>query len=52
LVIFWMSFSTFLPINLQTTLHSNMIIVVGVVSIFLCGVLLTKAKALLSKSNK
>ncbi|MCX6218809.1 sodium:solute symporter [Spirosoma sp.] len=47
LVILWMTFSGSLPDEygyLRNPLHSNMIIVVGTLTIFLIGVLLTKLK--------
>ena len=47
LVIIWMTFSSKLPNEysyLRNTLHSNMIIVVGTLTIFLTGLLLTKLK--------
>jgi SSS family solute:Na+ symporter len=45
LVIIWMTFSPLLPVEyeyLRNTLHYNMIIVVGTLTIFLVGVLLTR----------
>ena len=44
LVIFWMTFSPQLPDEsyLQSPFHANMIIVVGTLTIFLVGVLVTK----------
>ncbi|ADB42545.1 sodium:solute symporter [Spirosoma linguale] len=47
LVILWMTFSGSLPDDygyLRNPLHSNMIIVVGTLTIFLIGILLTKLK--------
>ena len=47
LVIVWMTFSTQLPDEyaaLRNPLHQNMIMVVGTLSIFLVGILLTKLK--------
>ncbi|MEO5600524.1 MAG: sodium:solute symporter [Cyclobacteriaceae bacterium] len=49
LVILWMTFSNFLPEEyaaLKNSLHVNMVIVVGTLTIFLAGILLTKFKAL------
>lgn len=49
LVILWMTFSHFLPdqySGLRNSLHINMVIVVGTLTIFLSGVLLTKLKLL------
>jgi solute:Na+ symporter, SSS family len=46
-VILWMTFSHFFPENyafLRSPFHKNMIIVIGTLSIFLTGVLLTKNK--------
>jgi SSS family solute:Na+ symporter len=48
IVILWMTFSGFLPEKyafLRNPLHKNMVIVVGTLSIFLAGVLLTKLRA-------
>lgn len=50
-VILWMTFSHLIPDEysfLRTTLHVNMIIVVGTLAIFLSGLLLTKLKRLFS----
>ncbi|MEA5404868.1 sodium:solute symporter [Arcicella sp. DC2W] len=47
LVIIWMTFSSNLPEEyafLRNTLHKNMIIVIGTLSIFLTGILITKLK--------
>jgi SSS family solute:Na+ symporter len=47
LVIIWMTFSNFLPdeyAGLKNSLHVNMVIVVGTLTIFLSGVLFTKLK--------
>lgn len=47
LVIIWMTFSHLLPVeyeNFRNPLHKNMIIVVGTLSIFLTGILLTRFK--------
>jgi SSS family solute:Na+ symporter len=47
LVILWMTFSPMLPVQyeyLRNTLHYNMIIVVGTLTIFLVGVLLTRIR--------
>ncbi|MBB6003782.1 sodium:solute symporter [Arcicella rosea] len=47
LVIIWMTFSSNLPEEyafLRNTLHKNMIIVIGTLSIFLSGILITKLK--------
>ncbi|MEI6946376.1 sodium:solute symporter [Paraflavisolibacter sp. H34] len=47
LVILWMTFSRFFPEDyafLRSPFHKNMIIVIGTLSIFLAGVLLTKNK--------
>lgn len=47
LVIIWMTFSSNLPEEyafLRNTLHKNMIIVIGTLSIFLTGILITKFK--------
>ena len=49
LVILWMTFSNFLPEEyaaLKNSLHVNMVIVVGTLTIFLAGILLTKFKVL------
>lgn len=49
LVILWMTFSHFLPdqySGLRNVLHVNMVIVVGTLTIFLSGILLTKLKLL------
>jgi solute:Na+ symporter, SSS family len=46
-VIIWMTFSTYLPEQyafLRNSMHKNMIIVIGTLSIFLVGVVLTKLK--------
>jgi len=46
-VIIWMTFSALLPQNLETLrfpLHQNMIIVVGTLTIFLTGILLSRIK--------
>ncbi len=46
-VILWMTFSTSIPVEynyLKSPLHKNMIIVIGTLSIFLVGMLLTKAR--------
>ncbi|OCX53039.1 sodium:solute symporter [Mucilaginibacter sp. PPCGB 2223] len=48
LVILWMTFPGLIPEEykfLRNTLHTNMIIVVGTLAIFLVGILLTKLKA-------
>jgi SSS family solute:Na+ symporter len=45
LVILWMTFPQIIPVQyafLRNTMHSNMIIVIGTLTIFLVGVLLTK----------
>jgi len=55
LVIIWMTFSAQLPENynfFKNPLHQNMIMVVGTLSIFLTGLLLTKLKSRVSKSEK
>jgi SSS family solute:Na+ symporter len=47
LVILWMTFPNLIPVqyeSLRSTLNTNMIIVVGSMSVFLIGVLLTKAR--------
>ena len=47
LVILWLSLSSFIPAEyyyLKSPLHANMIIVVGTLSIFLIGSLITKIK--------
>jgi SSS family solute:Na+ symporter len=47
LVIVWMTFSGFLPdqyAGLRNTLHMNMVIVVGTLSIFLSGILISRFK--------
>jgi SSS family solute:Na+ symporter len=47
LIIIWMTFSVFLPdeyAGLRNSLHVNMVIVVGTLTIFLSGVLFTKMK--------
>jgi solute:Na+ symporter, SSS family len=47
LVIIWMTFSSFLPdqyAGLRNTLHMNMVIVVGTLSIFLSGILISRFK--------
>ena len=46
-VIIWMTFSHFLPPefeNFRNPLHKNMIIVVGTLTIFLTGILVTRIK--------
>ncbi|MEO5979427.1 MAG: sodium:solute symporter [Chryseolinea sp.] len=51
LVILWMTFSVLLPDNLgvlRNPLHMNMVIIVGTLTIFLCGVLASK---ILPKQN-
>jgi SSS family solute:Na+ symporter len=48
-IILWMTFPTIIPAQygfLRSTLNINMIIVVGTLSIFLIGILLTKARQL------
>ena len=45
LVILWMTFSSLLPEDwhtLRNTLHMNMVIVVGTLTIFLCGVIASR----------
>lgn len=52
-VILWMTFPYVIPTpyeSLRSSLHTNMIIVVGTLSIFLIGVLLTKARQGRSKN--
>ncbi len=52
LVILWMTFSHYLPDNyafIKNQLNANMVIVIGTLSIFLTGVLITKLK---SKNSK
>lgn len=47
LVIIWMTFSSFLPdqyAGLRNTLHMNMVIVVGTLTIFLTGILISRFK--------
>jgi SSS family solute:Na+ symporter len=47
LVILWLTFSTYLPVQyefLRNPLHKNMVIVVGTLTIFLAGLLLTASK--------
>jgi SSS family solute:Na+ symporter len=54
LIILWMTFSPQFSNQyayLKNALHSNMIIVIGTLSIFLLGVLLTKTKLLFSIKN-
>jgi SSS family solute:Na+ symporter len=49
LVILWMSLSKYLPASmerLRNPLHVNMIIVIGTLSIFLTGMLLTRMQRL------
>ena len=46
-VILWMTFSNFIPDKyavLRNTLHMNMVIVIGTLSIFVCGVLISRLK--------
>ena len=53
LVILWMSFPDIIPAQyafLRSALNKNMIIVIGTLSIFLSGILLTKCKAAFSKA--
>jgi len=47
LIIIWMTFSNFLPdeyAGIKNSLHVNMVIVVGTLTIFLSGILFTKLK--------
>ncbi len=52
-VILWMTFSHLIPDEyafLRTTLHVNMIIVIGTLAIFLSGILLTRVKRMFSSA--
>jgi SSS family solute:Na+ symporter len=47
IIIAWMTFSPFIPENLQYLkihLHTNMIVVIGTLSIFLTGIIITRIK--------
>lgn len=46
LVILWMTFSAFLPAGWRNPLHMNMVIVVGTLTIFLAGILLSRIRGL------
>ena len=49
LVILWMTFPDIIPAEytfLRSSMHTNMIIVIGTLTIFLVGALLTKARQL------
>ncbi len=55
LVIVWMTFSSYIPEeyeHLKSPLHQNMIIVLGTLTIFLTGLLLTKFRKRSLKENK
>lgn len=54
LVILWMTFSNLIPDDyavLRNSMHVNMVIVVGTLTIFLSGIVLTKLKAQFGRAN-